>query len=129
VSTGPTSESATPRLDHTEATVKEHVVIAPVEEPSEIRISPINHIIKDTQEAGSVPRAESSAGHAIIIWRNTMNKSSKVRVTKVRQQHSATRQARSGQPYNGPNLVTQHGESSKKAARKTSRNSSTAATK
>lgn len=52
-----------------------------------------------------------------------MSKAARVRVTKVRQQHRAEKRMRAGQPYNGPNLVAQHGASSKKAARKSSRHS------
>jgi hypothetical protein len=55
-----------------------------------------------------------------------MTKASKVKATKVRQQHNATKQTRAGLPYNGPNLVAQHGKSSKKAARKSSRRTQSA---
>jgi hypothetical protein len=52
-----------------------------------------------------------------------MSKASKVHVTKTPQQHRATRQTRPGKAYNGPNLVAQRGESSKKAVRKSTRRS------
>ena len=45
---------------------------------------------------------------------------SKVRVTKVRQAHRATKRVKPGQPYNGPNLVPQKPPSAKKTARKAS---------
>jgi len=54
-----------------------------------------------------------------------MGRASKVHVTKIRQQHRAVKQPRAGKAYNGGNLVPQHGESSKKAARKSSRRSAT----
>jgi hypothetical protein len=48
-----------------------------------------------------------------------MSAVSKVRATKIRQQHSATKLTKPGKAVNGPNLVGQHEGSAKKAARKT----------
>lgn len=47
-----------------------------------------------------------------------MTRASKVHPTKVRQKAVATKRTKPGKPYNGTNLVTQHGESSKKSARR-----------
>lgn len=43
---------------------------------------------------------------------------SKVRVTKIRQQHPAVKQTKPGKPVNGANLVQQKDTSTKKAAAK-----------
>jgi hypothetical protein len=50
----------------------------------------------------------------------TVTGASKVRATKVRQAHKATKRIKPGQPYNGPNLVPQRPPSAKKTARKVS---------
>lgn len=47
-----------------------------------------------------------------------MTKASKVHTTKVRQKGVAAKRTKPGKPYKGANLVTQHGESSKKSARR-----------
>lgn len=47
-----------------------------------------------------------------------MSRVSKVHTTKVRQQHSGTKQAKPGRAVNGANLVQQKDMSSKKAAKK-----------
>lgn len=45
-----------------------------------------------------------------------MNRSSKVRTNKVRQQNAGTGVHKEGKPYRGANLVQQKDESPKKAA-------------
>jgi hypothetical protein len=56
---------------------------------------------------------------AHLSRKTTMSAVSKVRATKIRQQHSATKLTKPGKAVNGPNLVGQHEGSAKKAARKT----------
>ncbi len=47
-----------------------------------------------------------------------MNLARPVKVTKVRQRHSAHPVRKPGLPYNGPNFVAQREASAKKSARK-----------
>jgi hypothetical protein len=48
-----------------------------------------------------------------------MNLARPVKATKLHQVHAAKRLHKPGLPFNGPNLVVQRTESTKKAARKT----------
>jgi hypothetical protein len=47
-----------------------------------------------------------------------MTRANRVKPTRIRQKGVATKRTRPGKPFNGPNLVAQHGESSKKSARR-----------